>query len=123
MVNGHAGSDRRGHAAIGLFLSCGSSGRGRRPGRQVLRWALALGADCSGNATPIGASANIIVANLATDGCTTLRWLREPAARVELWLRHDGAAAGAVLPAGPARNALGRAARGAWRPPGKRGDG
>lgn len=35
------------------------------PGGQPLWWALALGADLGGNATLIGASANIIVANLA----------------------------------------------------------
>ncbi len=38
------------------------------PGRGVLWWALALGADLGGNATLIGASANIIVANLAARG-------------------------------------------------------
>ena len=38
------------------------------PGGQPLWWALALGADFGGNATLIGASANIIVANLAARG-------------------------------------------------------
>ncbi len=38
------------------------------PGGQALWWALALGADFGGNATLIGASANIIVANLAAKG-------------------------------------------------------
>lgn len=36
------------------------------PGRGVLWWALALGADLGGNATLVGASANIVVANLAS---------------------------------------------------------
>ena len=38
------------------------------PDGQVLWWSLALGADFGGNATLIGASANIIVANLAARG-------------------------------------------------------
>ncbi|MDP9372152.1 MAG: ArsB/NhaD family transporter [Chloroflexota bacterium] len=38
------------------------------PGGRALWWALALGADFGGNATLIGASANIIVANLAAKG-------------------------------------------------------
>ena len=38
------------------------------PGGEPLWWALALGADFGGNATLIGASANIIVANLAAKG-------------------------------------------------------
>jgi Na+/H+ antiporter NhaD/arsenite permease-like protein len=41
---------------------------GGEPGRDVLWWSLALGADLGGNATLIGASANIIVANLAAKG-------------------------------------------------------
>ncbi len=38
------------------------------PGGEALWWSLALGADFGGNATLIGASANIIVANLAARG-------------------------------------------------------
>ncbi|MGH3327951.1 MAG: SLC13 family permease [Streptomycetales bacterium] len=38
---------------------------GDLPGGQVLWWALALGADLGGNATPIGASANVVVVGLA----------------------------------------------------------
>jgi Na+/H+ antiporter NhaD/arsenite permease-like protein len=41
---------------------------GGEPGREALWWSLALGADLGGNATLIGASANIIVANLAAKG-------------------------------------------------------
>jgi Na+/H+ antiporter NhaD/arsenite permease-like protein len=41
---------------------------GGRPESEPLWWSLALGADLGGNATLIGASANIIVANLATRG-------------------------------------------------------
>ncbi|MDP9372741.1 MAG: ArsB/NhaD family transporter, partial [Chloroflexota bacterium] len=39
-----------------------------RPGSETLWWSLALGADLGGNGTLIGASANIIVANLAARG-------------------------------------------------------
>ncbi|CAA9541612.1 MAG: Na+/H+ antiporter NhaD and related arsenite permeases, partial [uncultured Thermomicrobiales bacterium] len=46
-------------------------GRGD-PAREPLWWALALGADFGGNATLIGASANIIVANLAAKGGHTI---------------------------------------------------
>jgi Na+/H+ antiporter NhaD/arsenite permease-like protein len=39
-----------------------------QPVNEPLWWSLALGADLGGNATLIGASANIIVANLAARG-------------------------------------------------------
>ena len=46
------------------------------PNRQVLWWSLALGADLGGNATLVGASANIIVANLAAKGGQPLTFRR-----------------------------------------------
>ena len=39
--------------------------RRRRPGRNVLWWSLALGADLGGNATAIGASANVVMLGMA----------------------------------------------------------
>ena len=50
------------------FLGSHYSLGGGEPGREALWWALALGADFGGNATLNGASANIIVANLAAKG-------------------------------------------------------
>ena len=43
----------------------------------------------------------------ATGGRSTLRWPRESATRVELWLRNDGAVAIAALPATPSGDTLG----------------
>ncbi|WP_205860536.1 SLC13 family permease [Phycicoccus sp. HDW14] len=40
-------------------------GAGLPPGRQSLWWALALGADLGGNATAIGASANVVITGIA----------------------------------------------------------
>ena len=62
---------------------------------QVLWWALALGADLGGNATLVGASANVVVAGIAARNGTAIGFWR--------FTRHGlvvaGATAGRVDPA------------------------
>jgi Na+/H+ antiporter NhaD/arsenite permease-like protein len=46
--------------------------RGAGPDGQVLWWALALGADLGGNATAVGASANVVVLGIAARNGTPI---------------------------------------------------